>query len=35
MIKGRLRGDAWDELALLAAELGGRRILPLTRSMLK
>jgi DNA polymerase III subunit delta len=35
MIKGRLPGDAWDELALLAAELCGRRILPLTRSMRK
>ena len=25
--KGRLRGDAWDELALLAAELCGNRAL--------
>ncbi len=31
MIKGRLSGDAWDELALLAAELCGHRILSLTR----
>lgn len=31
MIKGRLSGDAWDELALLAAELCGQRVLPLTR----
>jgi DNA polymerase-3 subunit delta len=35
MIKGRLGGDAWDELALLAAELCGQRVLPLTRSMMK
>jgi DNA polymerase III subunit delta len=35
MIKGRQSGDAWDELALLAAELCGRRVFPLTRSMLK
>ena len=27
MAKGRLRGDAWDELALLAAELCGERAL--------
>jgi DNA polymerase-3 subunit delta len=33
MIKGRLAGDAWDELALLAAELCGRRVLPLTRNL--
>ena len=24
MAKGRMRGDAWDELALLAAELCGQ-----------
>ena len=35
MIKGRLCGDAWDELALLACDLCGQRVLPLTRSMLK
>jgi len=35
MIKGRLAGDAWDELALLASELCGHRVLPLTRSMMK
>jgi DNA polymerase-3 subunit delta len=29
MIKGRLGGSPWDELALLAAELGGRTALPL------
>jgi DNA polymerase-3 subunit delta len=28
MIKGRLHGDAWDELALLAVELCGTRVLP-------
>jgi DNA polymerase-3 subunit delta len=33
MIKGRLTGDAWDELALLAAELCGRP--PRSRSMPK
>ena len=27
MAKGRLRGDAWDELALLAADLCGNRAL--------
>lgn len=27
MAKGRMRGDAWDELALLAAELCGKRAL--------
>jgi hypothetical protein len=26
MIKGRLTGDAWDELALLSAELCGQPI---------
>lgn len=31
MIKGRLSGNAWDELALLAAEICGRRVLPLSR----
>jgi DNA polymerase-3 subunit delta len=35
MIKGRLRGDAWDEMALLAAQLSGRPALPVGRSMLK
>ena len=33
MIKGRLGGSAWDELALLATELCGRRILPMTRNL--
>lgn len=32
MIKGRLSGNAWDELALLAAELCGRQTLPLIRT---
>jgi DNA polymerase-3 subunit delta len=30
MIKGQLRGDAWDEMALLIVEFAGRRTLPLT-----
>ena len=30
MVKGRLAGDAWDEMALLAADICGR---PLTRSL--
>jgi DNA polymerase-3 subunit delta len=34
MAKGRLSGDAWDELALLAADLCGRPALPLRQSML-
>ena len=32
MIKGRLAGDAWDELALLTAEFCSRPLLALTRS---
>ncbi len=32
MAKGRLPGDAWDELALLACELCGRAALPLAAS---
>jgi hypothetical protein len=28
MAKGRLHGDAWDELALLAADLCGQPALP-------
>ena len=32
-IKGRLRGNAWDELALLAAELAGVRVLGLPRNV--
>jgi DNA polymerase-3 subunit delta len=32
MIKGRLMGDAWDELALLAAEFCTRPLLPLPRA---
>lgn len=31
MIKGRLAGDAWDEMALLVTELAGVRALPLPR----
>jgi hypothetical protein len=29
MIKGRLGGDAWDEMALLAADLCARPTFPL------
>ncbi len=32
MAKGRLRGDAWDELSLLACDLCGRAALPLPAS---
>jgi DNA polymerase-3 subunit delta len=32
MAKGRLRGDSWDEMALLAVELCGVRTLPLLRA---
>jgi DNA polymerase-3 subunit delta len=32
MAKGLAAGDAWDELALLAVEMTGRRSLPLVRS---
>ena len=35
MIKGRLQGDAWDELALLAADICGRRAVPAPQSMFK
>jgi len=35
MVKGRLAGNAWDEIALLAADICGRPALPLTQSMLK
>lgn len=35
MIKGRLQGSAWDEMALLAAQLSGRPVLPAGQSMLK
>jgi DNA polymerase-3 subunit delta len=31
MIKGRLQGDAWGEIALLVTELAGQRALPLPR----
>jgi len=35
MVKGRLLGDAWDEMALLAADICGRSALPAPQSMLK
>ena len=35
MIKGRLSGDAWDELALLAADICARPAMPTPRSMVK
>jgi DNA polymerase-3 subunit delta len=35
MAKGRLRGDVWDELALLATELCGLRVLPLSRGQMR
>ncbi len=35
MIKGRLRGDPWDEMALLAAELCAQPALPTPQSMFK
>lgn len=35
MIKGRLRGNPWDEMALLAADLCGRPAVPAPRSMFK
>jgi hypothetical protein len=35
MVKGRLLGDAWDEMALLAADICGRSALPAPQSVLK
>jgi DNA polymerase-3 subunit delta len=35
MIKGRLTGDAWDEIALLATEFCTRALLPLPRAAFK
>lgn len=35
MIKGRLRGDPWDEMALLATDLCGRPAVPAPQSMFK
>ena len=35
MIKGRLGGDPWDEMALLASDLCARPALPAPRSMVK
>ena len=35
MIKGRLRGDPWDEMALLATDLCARPAFPAPQSMFK
>lgn len=35
MIKGRIEGDAWDEMALLTAEFCTRSLLPLPRTVFK
>jgi DNA polymerase III subunit delta len=35
IIKGRLQGDAWDEMALLAADICGRPAVPAPQSMFK
>ncbi|MDE2052429.1 MAG: DNA polymerase III subunit delta [Gammaproteobacteria bacterium] len=35
MIKGRLQGNAWDEMALLAADICARPAVPAPRSMFK
>jgi DNA polymerase III subunit delta len=35
MVKGRLAGEAWDEIALLAADICGRSPLPTPRTVLK
>jgi len=35
MVKGRLAGDAWDEIALLAADICGRSPLPIPQTVLK
>ncbi len=35
MVKGRLTGNAWDEMALLAADICGCPALPAPQSMLK
>jgi DNA polymerase III subunit delta len=35
MVKGRLLGDPWDEMALLAADICGKPALRLSRSVLK
>jgi DNA polymerase-3 subunit delta len=35
MVKGRLAGDAWDEIALLAADICGRSPLPTPQTVLK
>jgi DNA polymerase III subunit delta len=35
MVKGRLAGNAWDEIALLAADICGRSALPTPQTVLK
>jgi hypothetical protein len=35
MVKGRLTGNAWDEIALLAADICGRSPLPAPQTVLK
>ena len=35
MVKGRLAGNAWDEIALLAADICGRSPLPAPQTVLK
>ena len=35
MIKGRLQGNAWDEMALLAADICGVPAVPAPQSMFK
>jgi hypothetical protein len=35
MVKGRLAGNAWDEIALLAADICGRSPLRLPQTVLK
>jgi DNA polymerase III subunit delta len=35
MVKGRLAGDAWDEITLLAADICGRSPLPVPQTVLK
>jgi DNA polymerase III subunit delta len=35
MVKGRLVGNAWDEIALLAADICGKSLLPTPQSVLK
>ena len=35
MVKGRLAGNAWDEITLLAADICGRSPLPAPQTVLK